>query len=110
MKFICEDMEDLVSLTREAFPNAKVNILSLIPRRSKYLTHISNMHTFNEWLRDFCRKEAIRYVNIFSFFLNKTPKMWTLNNKLFNGSKLHFNPMGDSVLAKVLIGVANRPR
>ena len=110
IKFVYEDLEDLISLTSEAFPNAKINILSLIPRRSVYRRHIENMHTFNRWLSDFCNKEAIRFVNIFSFFLNKTPTIWYLNKKLFNGSKLHFNSKGDSVLAKVLIGVANIPR
>ena len=110
MAFVFEDIEDLVDLAREVFPNANLNFISLIPRRSKYLYHIRNIHRVNEWLMSFCRKEAIRFVDIFSFYLYKTPSIWTLNSKLFNGSKLHFNTTGDSVLAKVLIGVANKPR
>ena len=109
LKFLREDFEDIVDMTREAFPIASINIFSIIPRRSVYRSHIRNMHKMNEWLSDFCKKEAIRFVDIFSFFLYKTPTSWLLNAKLFNRSKLHFNATGDSVLAKVLIGVANRP-
>ncbi len=74
-----------------------------------YKKHISNMHTVNNWIRKFCKKENVRFVDIFSFFLTKTSKEWWLNEKLFNRSKLHFSKVGDSVLAKVLIGVANLP-
>ena len=100
-------------LAKLVFPNAKINFVSLIPRRIKYTSHIRNMHKVNLWLKGFAsyvNDESIRYVDIFSFFLLKTSSAWTLNNKLFNGSKLHFSAIGDSVLAKVLIGVANRPR
>ena len=110
IKFVFEDIEDLVGLTREVFPSAKIHFISLIPRRSQYLSHIGNMHKVNDWLDKFCKKECIRFVDIFSFYLYKTPSIWKLNTKLFNGSKLHFNAIGDSVLAKVLIGVANLPR
>ena len=82
----------------------------LIPRRSEYRHHIRNMHKVNNWIETFCKKEHIRFINIFTHFLVKEPHMWELNYKLFNGSKLHFNKVGDSVLAKVLIGVANLPR
>ena len=109
IKFVCEDMEDLIDLTREAFPMAKLNIISLIPRRSMHRSHIDNMHVMNRWLDKFCKKECIRFVDIFSYFLVKKPNIWLLNTKLFNRSNLHFNHIGDSVLAKVLIGVANRP-
>ena len=68
------------------------------------------MHEVNDWLNIFCKKESFRFVDIFSFFLLKTTSTWMLNDKLFNTSKLHFSHIGDSVLAKVLIGVANKPR
>ena len=105
-----EDLEDIVDLAREVFPHAKINLISLIPRRAKYKEHISNMHAVNSWISGFCKKESIRFVDIFSFFLTKTTREWWLNEKLFNGSKLHFSKVGDSVLAKVLIGVANLPQ
>ena len=108
--YVWEDMEDLVDLTREVFPLATLNIISMIPRRSKYRSHIRNMHAMNTWLYSFCKKEAIRFVDIFSFFVVKWPDIWLLSTKLFNGGKLHFNAVGDSVLAKVLIGVANSPK
>ena len=110
IKFVYEDIEDLVELTREAFPNAKIHIVSSIPRRSQYSSHIRNMHRLNYWLNSFCKKMSIRFVDIFSFFVVKLESSWILNTKLFNGSELHFSKTGDSVLAKVLIGVANMPR
>ena len=110
LKCVFEDMEDIVDLTREVFPLAKINFISLIPRRAMYRKHISNMHAVNNWLSRFCKKEKIRFVDVFSFFLVKTPREWWLNDKLFNGSRLHFSKVGDSVLAKVVIGVANLPQ
>ena len=111
IQFVYDDIEDIVFLTKKVFPNAKINIFSLIPRRPKYTTHIRNMHKVNSWLNKFCATNAsTRYVDIFSFFLLKTPSMWSLNKKLYNGSRLHFSSIGDSVIAKVLIGVANRPK
>ncbi len=69
------------------------------------------MHQVNDWLKSFCKKESIRFVDIFSFFLHKTSSSWMmLNDKLFNASRLHFSRIGDSVVAKVLIAVANKPR
>ncbi len=111
MKFIYEDIEDLVDLIREVFPNSKINIFSSIPRRSKYVNHIQNMHRLNSWLNRFDKKNSdIRFVDIFSFYVIKSTSIWKLSTKLFNRSLIHFSRVGDSVLAKVLIGVANRPR
>jgi lysophospholipase L1-like esterase len=110
VKFVLEDYEDLVDLVKEVFPGAKINILSLIPRRNRYGFHIDNMHKVNRWLESFCKKKSIRFVDIFSFYLVKLPNIWKLNKKLFNRDNLHFSPIGDSVLAKVLLGVANSPR
>lgn len=105
------DYESLVGVTREVFPAAVINIVSLIPRRTRYKCHIENMHEMNEWLNDFCNNShSCRFVNVFTHFLVKLPHIWLLNEKLFNNRHLHFNGVGNSVLAKVLIGVANRPR
>ena len=87
---------------------AKLHVFSLIPRRAKYQAHIDNMHIMNTWLKDYCTSHAIRFIYVFSFFLDK--HTWCLNERLFNRSRLHFTKTGDSVLAKVLKGVANRPR
>ena len=109
LKDVYDDFEDLVHLLKLVFPAAKINIMSLIPRRGRYRVHISNMHKVNKWLDNFCRKNMVRFVDIFSFFLIKLPSIWELNTRLFNKGKLHFSAVGDSVLAKVLIGVANSP-
>ena len=110
IKRIFEDIYDLIILTKQVFPVAKINFFSLVPRKASYLTHIRNMHKFNDLLSEMCKKESIRFVDIFSFFLKKTPTMWLLDFNLFNRDGIHLNPVGTSVLAKVLIGVANQPR
>ena len=92
------------------FPNAKISIVSLIPRKAWYYTHIRNMHKLNEWLELFCSENSCRFVNMFTHFLNKLPHIWELNRKLFKNDLIHFSNIGNSVLAKVLIGVANSPR
>ena len=107
---VYRDYENLVNVAKDVFPAAKINIVSLIPRRARYRAHINNMYEMNEWLEDFCLEHSFRFVNIFSHFILKLPHIWLLNRKLFNDSHLHFNKVGNSVLAKVLIGVANSPR
>ena len=104
---VYKDYENLVSYTRTVFPNAAINIVSLLPRRSSYNTHVDNMRKMNMWLHNFCLNNYIRFVNIFSHFLTRT---FHLNDKLFSNDKVHFSKIGISVLAKVLIGVANSPR
>ena len=109
---VYKDFENLVNYTKIVFPNSNINVLSLIPRRSSYRTHIDNMHEINEWLANFCHENSLRFVNIFSHFLLKLPqeRRGCLNKKLFRGDNIHFSNIGSSVLAKVLIGVANSPR
>ena len=94
--------------TKHSFPNACLNVISLIPRRTKYSTHSKNMHAVNDWLGAMCKEYNARFVNIFSFFIDK--KSHDLNYKLFQRDELHLSDIGDSVLAKVLIAVANKPR
>ena len=107
---VYRDFENLVEVTKDVFQHAKINIISLIPRRARYKSHINNMYEMNSWLDNFCKENSCRFVNIFSHFLLKLPHIWLLNNDLFNTRRLHFNKVGNSVLAKVLIGVANNPR
>ena len=108
--YVCKDYEHLVGLVRDIFPAARVNVVSLIPRATTYKTHVDNMHEFNEWLYNFCHKNSLRFVNIYTHFIIKRPDIWCLNDKLFTSKKIHFSITGNSVLAKVLIGVANSPR
>ena len=110
MKFIKEDVLDLISVAKDVFPLASINIFSCIPRKATYSTHIKNMHIFNDLLKYICEKERVRFVDIFSFFVNKVGAHWWLNTELFNRDTIHFNVKGMSVLAKVLIAVANHPR
>ena len=107
---VYRDYETLVEVTKCVFPHANINIVSLIPRLARYRTHINNMHALNGWLENFSRNNSLRFISIFTHFLIRLPHIWYLNRKLFNGSNLHFNKVGNSVLAKVLMGVANSPR
>ena len=110
IEHVYRDYENLIEVTKDVFRNANINIVSLIPRRARYKSHINNMYEMNTWLDLFCRENSCRFVNIFSHFLLKLPHIWLLNKDLFNTRRLHFNKVGNSVLAKVLIGVANNPR
>ena len=103
-----KDYNNLVQYAQITFPNARINVVSLIPRRTTYYGHKENMISMNEWLDKYCKDYHARFVNIFSFFLNK--KSLDLNYKLFKRDELHFTDIGDSVLAKVLLAVSNRPR
>ena len=66
------------------------------------------MRETNSWLKDYCNKSNIRFIYIYSYFVDKLSGK--LNKGLFNGSLLHFNSRGDSVLGKVMIAASNRPR
>ncbi len=104
-----EDYKKLLVYAQQAFPNAAINVVSLIPRRPKYNNHIDDMHAMNDWVLSHCENYGIRFVDIFHFFVDKLSRK--LNYKLINSrDKLHFTKVGDSVLGKVLIAVANRPR
>ena len=107
--YIYEDYENIVNLSKQTFPRANIKIISLIPRRAMYRAHIRNMHSVNNWLADFCTKNSIRFIDIFTFFLDKGLNFWGINKKLINRGLLHFNKVGNSVIAKVLLGAANRP-
>ena len=102
----------LVELTKESFPNAKINVFSLIPRRGIYDNHIDRMYHVNDMLNKMCKEQEIRFVNIFSHFLqyNHSYGCHSMITNLFKNDMLHFSDIGSSVLAKVLIGVVNKPR
>ena len=104
-----EDYSNLIQYTQRMFPNARINVISLIPRRTRYCGHKENMLHMNNWLKKLCNELHVRFVNIFSYFIDK--KSLDLNYKLFDPrDKLHFTDIGNSILAKVLLAVANRPR
>ena len=108
--FVCL-IEDLL----EYIPNARINILSLVPRRLMDDGHLHRIHIVNEYLSSLCPIYKNCYmINIFTNFLDHKECYFSngeyyLNENLFNGDRLHFSKLGHSVLAKVLIGVANRP-
>ena len=71
----------------------------------------------NEYLQNLCSQDScnLYFIPMFTKFLvNKhlyhLRKDVILNTKLFHRDRVHFNQVGNSVLAKTLIAVANDPR
>ena len=96
-------------------PDARINVLSLIPRRLVDDGHLYRIHETNEFLTSLCPMYKNCFlISIFTNYLSYKERFFNygeyyLNKKLFKSDRLHFSPLGQSVLAKVLIGVANRP-
>ena len=102
---------ELINLATEYFPNARINMFSLIPRRAAYANHIDRMHLVNYLLSQMCDKFAnTKFINIFTHFLDVKTGHDTMLSYLYARDMLHFTDIGYSVLAKVLIGVVYRPR
>ena len=103
---------NLLTTAKETFPNAKINAVSLIPRKVQSgwrgSVQIDRMHEMNDWLEDTCNDHGVRYVQIFSYFINQ--RTGDMIKKLFQPDKVHFTNIGDSVLGKVLMAVAYNPR
>ena len=104
---LLESYEELISVTSTAFPNAKINLCSLIPRRTVYEDHRERMLWVNEQLSVFCSNIKIRFVDIFSHFLNH--KSRDLSYNLFQIDELHFSKAGASVMGKVFIAIVHNP-
>ena len=104
---VFEHFEDLINITKQVFPCSRINVISVIPRRARYPAHIQNMNRLNIWLAEFCKDTNIRFVDIYTFYLDK--QSGYLNKSLFKSDLLHFSSRGDSIMGKVLIAVSNRP-
>ena len=102
----------LVDFTTRMFPSAKLNVFSTIPRKLVDPDHLGRIHQTNEFMYNVCLQHPrCRFINITTHYLRKSRRCndMILNDKLFNSSLLHFNDIGTSVLAKVIIGVIYRP-
>ena len=107
----------LIECVKYSYPNCIVNVVSLIPRRLRYYNHLRNMIILNEKLSDLCKCYAkCRFINIFSHFILNKKYFFSmrsdiiLNTRLYALDELHFSSIGNSVLAKVIIGVTYSPR
>ena len=109
---LMKSYNSLVESAKSSFPNAKINVFSLIPRRHVYDNHIERMYCVNNMLEEMCKAQNIRFVNIFSHFLQYSNRYRcsSMIVKLYRDDMLHFSDIGSSVLAKVLMGVVYRPR
>ena len=117
LKKLMNTYNELFSLINEKFPAVRINVLSLIPRRTYTYNHLERIFYINEFLEDACSSDSsnLYYIPMFTKFLaykNLYHTNWDvyLNKKLFCGDMLHFSDTGTSVIAKTLIAVANDPR
>ena len=108
---------ELFSFINEKFPAVRINVLSLIPRRTYTYNHLERMFYINEFLEDVCSSNTsnLYFIPMFTKFLAYKNLYHIngdvyLNKKLFCKDMLHFSDTGTSVLAKTLIAVADNPR
>ena len=113
MSSIMDSFSTMLEVLRDCFLFAMVNVFSLIPRVSNDTNHLRRMNMFNESLNDVCYfHDNVKIINIFNQFLNKkelSKNIFILNNKLFSKDGIHLSHIGNSVLAKVIIGVTYNP-
>ena len=113
---VISDYESLLDVLADVYPNAVVNVISLIPRRVKYSNHLEQMINVNKGLSRLCNaRSGCKFIDIFTYFLKDKKKcirenMLILNEKLYGKDNLHFSYIGNSILGKVIIGVTYNPR
>lgn len=113
-KFL-HDYLDLLEHLKIVLPGVQINVISLIPRRARNYFHNSNMIRANDKLREICSNlEKCRFINIFSYYLVQKKEYFKnniicLNDKLYFHDMLHFSPLGNSILGKVIKGVIFNP-
>ena len=107
----------LIECIKYSYPNSSVNVVSLIPRQLRYFNHLSNMIMLNNKLADLCKCYGkCRFINVFSHFIFNKKDFFNmrndiiLNTRLYSLDEIHFSSIGNSVLAKVIIGVTYSPR
>ena len=113
---IIASFTSLIECIKFNYPSCNVNILSLIPRQLRYHNHLRNMLILNDKLSDLCKGYIkCRFVNIFSHFILNKKTFFSmrghimLNKKLYFKDEVHFSHVGNSVLAKVIMGVTYSP-
>lgn len=113
---VISDYESLLNVVAVVYPNAVVNVISLIPRRVKYSNHLEQMIKVNKELSNLCdARSSCKFIDIFTHYLKDKNKyirdnVITLNEKLYVKDNLHFSYIGNSILGKVIIGVTYNPR
>ncbi len=106
----------LLHIINSNFHGIRINILSLMPRRYYSYGHLQRVGTINNFLQNLCNSNNNNcyFISMYSKFLLYKNLYFSknevyLNEKLYKGDRLYFSPIGISVLAKTLIGVANNP-
>ena len=111
---VLSSFNSLTSIISDNFLYAVINVFSLIPRRLTDAQHLSRILRFNDDIMHNCLAFDFNYIDIFSHFIVHKKRFYSkgimvLNEKLYVGDKLHFSSIGNSVLAKVIIGVTYNP-
>ena len=106
----------LIELINSKFPVIRINVVSLVPRRTTNYWHVQRVFHINDFLYNLCSNENsnIFFLPVFTKFLVKKDLYYhsgqvIMSSKLFLKDGIHFTRIGDSVLAKTLIAVANDP-
>ena len=103
----------LLGVLSDTFLFAMVNMFSLIPRCVKDTQHLKCMNIVNDELKLECLyHDNVKFINVFSNFLDRKilrQGKVGLNTKLYRKDLIHFSDVGNSVLAKVIIGVTYNP-
>ena len=103
---------NLIDFATHSLPNTRINVFSVIPRKLVDPYHLGRIIHANDYMSNICGQyQNCRYINISTHFLtwNRQYNEMMLNWKLFNDDLIHFNKVGTSVIAKVIIGVIYRP-
>lgn len=113
MPGILNSISTLLDVLSDNFIYSMINMFSLIPRGIKDTQHLERMYLFNEEVMYECQPhDNVKFINIFSNFLEHKKLrqgIVELNTKLYQKDLIHFSGIGNSVLAKVIIGVTYNP-
>ena len=105
----------LIDMISTKLPTIRINIISLMPRRCYSYMHLQRIFCINDFLERLCKSyDKCYFIKMFSKFLLYKGLYYSnsevyLNERLYKVDRLHFSAIGNSVLAKTLIGVANNP-
>ena len=110
---IMDSITTLLCIISDNFLNAMINMFSLIPRRVNDAQHLERIFLYNKDIMLECQMyDNCRFIDIFTNFLVHKKALYGsihLNDKLYRNDMIHFSNTGNSVLAKVIIGVTYNP-
>jgi hypothetical protein len=95
----------LIELINSKFPVIRINVVSLVPRRTTNYWHVQRFFHINDFLHNLCSNENfnISIIPVFTKFVVKKDLYYhsgqvIMSSKLFLKDGIHFTRIGDSVL------------